>query len=130
MDNNKNRDSLTGEKKSHPIGTGIGATAGGLAGAAVAGAVFGSVGGPVGAAAGAAAGAIAAGTAAGAVAGGMAGRNTAEAINPTQHKREEPIVEEYNQEGIRIRKTTANERQTIEDAVQKDDIEIPENHSR
>jgi hypothetical protein len=65
-----NRDPLTGEPGSHPVGTGIGAGAGAAAGAAVGGAV----GGPVGAVVG---GAI------GAVAGGAAGHAGGEALDPT-----------------------------------------------
>lgn len=65
-----NRDPITGEPGSHPLGTGTGAATAGAAGAAI-GAV---VGGPVGAVVGAAVGAIA---------GGAAGHNVAEAVNPT-----------------------------------------------
>lgn len=64
-----NRDPITGEPGSHPVGT----TVGGAGGAAV-GAAIGAVGGPVGALVG---GAI------GAVAGGLAGHGAAEAVNPT-----------------------------------------------
>ncbi len=69
-DNPANRDPITDEPGSHPVGTGVGATGGAVAGAA-AGAV---VGGPVGAVVG---GAI------GAVAGGAAGHAAGEAVNPT-----------------------------------------------
>jgi hypothetical protein len=65
-----NRDPLTGEPGSHPVGTGTGSAGGAVAGAAV-GAV---VGGPVGAVVG---GAI------GAVAGGAAGHAAGEKVNPT-----------------------------------------------
>jgi hypothetical protein len=65
-----NRDPLTGEPGSHPVGTGVGSAGGAAAGAAV-GAV---VGGPVGAVVG---GAI------GAVAGGAAGHTAGEALDPT-----------------------------------------------
>jgi hypothetical protein len=65
-----NRDPLTGEPGSHPVGTGVGAAGGAATGAAVGGAV----GGPVGAVVG---GAI------GAVTGAAAGHGAAEAINPT-----------------------------------------------
>jgi hypothetical protein len=65
-----NRDPLTGEPGSHPIGTGIGAAGGAATGAAVGGAV----GGPVGAAVG---GVV------GAVAGGAAGHSVAEGLDPT-----------------------------------------------
>jgi hypothetical protein len=64
-----NRDPLTGEPGSHPVGTGAGAAAGGAAGAAM-----GAVGGPVGAAVG---------LVAGAVVGGLTGKAVAENIDPT-----------------------------------------------
>lgn len=67
---NLNRDVITGEPGSHPIGVGTGAAGGGVAGALVGAAV----GGPIGAGAGAVVGAVA---------GGMAGDGAAEAINPT-----------------------------------------------
>ena len=69
--NPANRDPITDEPGSHPVGTGVGATGGAVAGAA-AGAV---VGGPVGAAVG---GVV------GAVAGGAAGHAAGEAVNPTE----------------------------------------------
>ncbi len=69
-----NRDPLTGEPGSHPVGTGIGSAGGAAAGAAV-GAI---VGGPVGAVVG---GAI------GAVAGGEAGHVAGEAVDPTVEER-------------------------------------------
>jgi len=65
-----NRDPITDEPGSHPVGTGVGAAGGGAAGA-VAGA---AVGGPVGALVGGAAGAIV---------GGAAGHAVAERIDPT-----------------------------------------------
>jgi phage tail tape-measure protein len=65
-----NRDPLTGEPGSHPIGTGVGATGGAMTGAAVGGAV----GGPVGAVVGGVAGALA---------GGAAGHAVAEGLDPT-----------------------------------------------
>lgn len=69
-DTGSNRDPLSGEVGSHPIGVGLGAAAAGMAfGAAVA-----SVAGPIGTAVGAAVGAIA---------GGLAGKGVAEAIDPT-----------------------------------------------
>jgi uncharacterized protein (TIGR02284 family) len=68
-DRDTNRDPITDEPGSHPIGTGIGA-----AGGAVAGAAAGSVAGPVGAAVG---GVV------GAVVGGLAGTAAGEAVNPT-----------------------------------------------
>ena len=66
-----NRDPLTGEPRSHPIGTGVGAAAGGAA----AGAAAGTIAGPVGTGIGAAVGAVA---------GGLAGKATAEKFNPTE----------------------------------------------
>ena len=69
--NPANRDPITDEPGSHPVGTGVGAAGGAVAGAA-AGAV---VGGPVGAAVG---GVV------GAVAGGAAGHAAGEAVNPTE----------------------------------------------
>jgi len=69
-DTGANRDPLSGEVGSHPIGVGLGAAAAGMAfGAAVA-----SVAGPIGTAVGAVLGAIA---------GGLAGKGVAEAIDPT-----------------------------------------------
>lgn len=65
-----NRDPITKEPGSHPVGTGAGASGGALAGAAIGGAV----GGPVGAVIGGAAGAIA---------GGLGGHAAGEAVNPT-----------------------------------------------
>jgi hypothetical protein len=64
-----NRDPITGEPGSHPVGTGIGAAGGGTAGAAI-----GAAGGPVGAVVGAAVGAVV---------GGLAGKGVAEKIDPT-----------------------------------------------
>ncbi|MES2708659.1 MAG: hypothetical protein V4726_18840 [Verrucomicrobiota bacterium] len=64
-----NRDIITGEPGSHPVGTGLGA-----AGGAATGAAIGSFAGPVGTFIG---GAI------GAVAGGLAGKGVAESIDPT-----------------------------------------------
>lgn len=64
-----NRDPITGEPGSHPLGTGVGS-----AGGAAAGAAIGAVGGPVGAIVG---GVI------GAIAGGAAGHAVAEEIDPT-----------------------------------------------
>lgn len=69
-----NRDPLTGEPGSHPVGTGVGAAGGAVAGAAVGAAV----GGPVGAVVG---GAV------GAVAGGAAGHAAGEALDPTVEDR-------------------------------------------
>ena len=74
---NDNRDPITGEPGSHPVGTGVGGVVGmaaGVAGAAAIGAAYGTVIGPAGAAAGAAVGAIV---------GGLTGHGIAEGINPT-----------------------------------------------
>lgn len=68
--NPANRDPLTDEPGSHPVGTGVGATGGAVAGAGVGAAL----GGPVGAVVG---GAV------GAVVGGAAGHAAGEAVNPT-----------------------------------------------
>lgn len=68
-DHDANRDPITGEPGSHPVGTGVGAVGGGAAGAAV-----GALGGPLGALIG---GAI------GAVAGGAAGHAIGERVDPT-----------------------------------------------
>jgi len=68
-DGDLNRDPITGEPGSHPVGTGIGAAGGGTAGAAI-----GMAGGPVGAVVGAAIGAVV---------GGLAGKGVAEVIDPT-----------------------------------------------
>jgi phage tail tape-measure protein len=68
--NPANRDPLTKEPGSHPVGTGIGSAGGAAAGAAI-GAV---VGGPIGAVVG---GVV------GAVSGGAAGHAAGEAVNPT-----------------------------------------------
>jgi outer membrane lipoprotein SlyB len=64
-----NRDPLTDESGSHPLGTGVGALGGAVAGAAI-----GTVGGPVG---------VLAGGAIGAISGAMAGKEIAESQNPT-----------------------------------------------
>ncbi len=64
-----NRDPITGEPGSHPVGTGLGA-----AGGAATGAAIGSAAGPVGTLIGGAVGAIA---------GGLAGKGVAEAVDPT-----------------------------------------------
>lgn len=65
-----NKDPITGEHGSHPVGTGVGTAAGGAAAGAVAGAVAGPIGAVVGAVAGG-------------VAGGLAGKAVAEKIDPT-----------------------------------------------
>jgi len=66
-----NRDPITGEPGSHPVGTGLGAAAGGMA----AGAAAGAVAGPAGAVAGAVVGGVV---------GGLAGKAAGEAIDPTR----------------------------------------------
>ena len=68
-DRDMNRDPITGEPGSHPVGTGVGSAGGAMAGAAI-----GALGGPIGALIG---GAI------GAIAGGAAGHTAGEAIDPT-----------------------------------------------
>lgn len=65
-----NRDPITGEPGSHPVGTGVGAAGAGAAGAAIGMAVGGPVGGVIGAVVGS-------------VAGGYAGKAAGEAIDPT-----------------------------------------------
>lgn len=77
-----NRDPITKEPGSHPVGTGVGAAAGGAAGAAVGGAAGAAA---AGAAAGSAAGPIgtAVGLVAGAAIGAAAGHGAGEALNPT-----------------------------------------------
>lgn len=67
---NANRDPITDEPGSHPVGTGVGAALGGAA----AGAAVGTVAGPVGTVIGAAAGAIV---------GGLTGKGVAESFDPT-----------------------------------------------
>ncbi len=71
LENNANRDPITDEPGSHPVGTGIGA----LLGGAAAGAATGTMAGPVGTVIGAAVGALV---------GGYAGKSVAEAIDPTR----------------------------------------------
>jgi len=66
----ENRDPISGEPGSHPVGTGLGAAGAGAA----AGAAGGAMAGPVGAAVGAVVGAVA---------GGLAGKGIAESIDPT-----------------------------------------------
>lgn len=65
-----NRDTLSGEKGSHPVGTGVGTAMGG----ALTGVAAGAVAGPVGAVVGAVVGGIA---------GAYAGKSVAEQIDPT-----------------------------------------------
>jgi len=69
-DKDQNRDPISGEPGSHPVGTGLGAAAAGAA----TGALGGAVAGPVGAAVGAVVGAVA---------GGLAGKGVAESVDPT-----------------------------------------------
>ena len=90
-ENNLNRDLLTDEPGSHPIGTGLGAVAGGAAGGVAAG----IVGGPIG---------MAIGGIAGAIAGGLAGSTAAEMVNPTAEDaywRERYQAEPYYENGRR-----------------------------
>ena len=69
-DTGANRDPLSGEVGSHPVGVGLGAAAGGMA----VGMAVGTVAGPIG---------MAVGALVGAVAGGLAGKGAAELIDPT-----------------------------------------------
>ncbi len=69
-DRDANRDPITGEPGSHPIGTGLGTAGAGAAGAAIGG----IVGGPIGAVVGAVIGGVA---------GAAGGHAAAEAIDPT-----------------------------------------------
>ena len=80
-----NRDPITNEPGSHPIGTAAGSTAG-----AATGAVIGSAAGPAGTIVG---GVI------GAVAGGLAGHAAAEKVNPTSEEsyQEDRYWEEHHQ---------------------------------
>lgn len=64
-----NRDPITGERPSHPVGTGVGSAGGAMAGAA-AGSLFGPIGMMIG-------GSV------GAVAGAAAGHSIGEQVNPT-----------------------------------------------
>lgn len=72
LNKDENRDPITGEPGSHPVGTGIGA-----AGGAYAGAMIGAAAGPVG---------IVAGTIIGGLAGGLAGSGIGELVNPTDEE--------------------------------------------
>ena len=65
-----NRDPVTGEPGSHPVGVGVGSAAGGAAAGALAGTVFGPIGTLVGAGVGV-------------IAGAAAGKGVAERIDPT-----------------------------------------------
>lgn len=87
-DDQLNRDPITGEPGSHPVGTGVGALGAGAAGAAI-----GALGGPVGAAVG---GVI------GIVVGAAAGHGVAEGVNPTAERaywRDAYLSEPYFEEG-------------------------------
>lgn len=82
---NENRDPITGEPGSHPVGTGVGTAGGAAAGAAIGAAV----GGPVG---------VVTGAIVGGVAGAYGGRGVAEAVNPTveeQYWRENHASQSY-----------------------------------
>ena len=88
-DSRANRDPITGETGSHPVGTGVGAALGGAA----AGALTGTVAGPVGTVIGAAIGAIA---------GGLAGKGVAELVDPTREDafwRDSYTTRDYVEEG-------------------------------
>ncbi len=83
-----NRDPITGEPGSHPLGTGVGSASAGAAGASI-----GAAGGPIGAAVG---GVI------GAVVGAAIGHNVAEGVNPTAERaywEESYDKEPYYEEG-------------------------------
>ena len=83
-----NRDPITDEPGSHPVGTGIGAVGG-----AVAGATIGVVGGPIG---------MAVGGVVGALVGGFAGKAVGESVNPTAeeaHWRDNYDKESYYEAG-------------------------------
>lgn len=86
---NENRDPVTGEPGSHPVGTGVGTAGGAVAG----GAIGAAAGGPVGAIVGAIVGGVA---------GAYGGRGVAEAVNPTveeQYWRENHATQSYATEG-------------------------------
>src|SRR5690606_12280266 len=88
-DNPANRDPITGEPGSHPVGSGLGAAGGCAAGAAIGGAI----GGPGGAFIGALAGGLA---------GGLAGKGIAERIDPSVEEsywRENYSAQDYVEEG-------------------------------
>jgi len=83
-----NRDPITDQPGSHPVGTGVGAVGG-----AVAGAAAGAAGGPAG---------MAVGGVVGAIVGGLAGHAAAEAIDPTaeeKHWRDNYQREPYYEQG-------------------------------
>jgi phage tail tape-measure protein len=70
IEDDENRDPITGTPGAHPLGVGAGAAGAGATGALIGGAVAGPIGATVGAVVGA-------------VAGGLAGKGAAEAFNPT-----------------------------------------------
>ena len=85
----ENRDPLSGERESHPVGVAAGGTGGAAAGTAIGTAIGGPVGGLIGAAAGA-------------IAGGLAGKGIAETVNPSeeeQHWREYYKTRPYYESG-------------------------------
>ena len=71
LDKNENRDVLTGEPGSHPIGVGLGTAIAGAAAGTVAGAAAGPVGSVIG-------------TIVGGVAGALVGKEVAEQLNPSE----------------------------------------------
>ncbi|MBE7941840.1 MULTISPECIES: PA2169 family four-helix-bundle protein [Ramlibacter] len=87
-DKDMNRDPVTEDNGSHPVGTGVGA-----AGGAVAGVAAGAMGGPVG---------MAVGGVVGAIIGGLAGRAAAQAVDPQReesHWRDNYDKEPYYEKG-------------------------------
>jgi hypothetical protein len=89
-DADANKDPITGEPGSHPVGAGLGAAAGG----AVTGAAAGAVAGPIGTVAGAVIGGVA---------GGLAGKAVAEHIDPTaeeQYWRDQYPQRDYYEEEL------------------------------
>lgn len=84
-----NRDPITGERGSHPVGVGVGSAAGGAAAGALAGTVFGPIGTLIGAGVGV-------------IAGAAAGKGVAERIDPTgeiEYWREEHKNRPYVKDG-------------------------------
>lgn len=87
--NDANRDPISGEPGSHPLGTGVGAVGAGTVGTVIGGVV----GGPIGAVVGAVVGSVV---------GGLAGKDTAEQLNPTfedNHWRENYTSRSYVDQG-------------------------------
>lgn len=113
---NENRDPITGEPGSHPLGTGLGS-----AGGAAAGAAIGGLGGPIG---------IAIGGVVGAIVGGVTGHEVAEGFDPTaedaywnENYRNEPYYKndyDFNDYGPAYRmgygSRTQNEKRSFEEA--------------